>query len=113
MIGVSLEVIRFHCSIRLEVRVQVENVRHKLIVVTASSSNHFGALRQMLRSLRRVAVRVECYDIGLADEEWRSLPQWDGVVYRRFDYAAYPPHMNVAVNAGEYAWKPVIIAEVV
>jgi hypothetical protein len=88
-------------------------VRHKLIVVTASSSNHFGALLQMLRSLRRVAVRVECYDIGLADEEWRSLPQWDGVVYRRFDYAAYPPYMNVAVNAGEYAWKPVIIAEVV
>ena len=25
----------------------------------------------------------------------------------------YPAHMNVAVNAGEYAWKPVIVAEVV
>ena len=84
-----------------------------LIVVTAASSNHFGALRQMLESLRRLDARVECYDIGLTPEEARALPRWDGVVYHTFDYDAYPSYMNVAVNAGEYAWKPVIVADVV
>jgi uncharacterized protein DUF1647 len=88
-------------------------VKAKLIIVTAASSNHFGALRQMLESLRRLDARVECYDIGLTAEEARAVPRWDGFFYHKFDYAAYPAHMNVAVNAGEYAWKPVIVAEIV
>jgi hypothetical protein len=88
-------------------------VSPNLVVVTASSSNHFGALVQMLRSLERLEAHVECYDIGLTDAEWQSLPQWEHVRYHKFRYDAYPPHMNVAVNAGEYAWKPVIVAEVI
>ena len=84
-----------------------------LIVVTAASSNHAGALRQMLESLRHLDARVECYDLGLTEDEARALPRWDGLAYHRFDYSAYPPFMNVAVNAGEYAWKPVIVADVV
>ncbi len=83
------------------------------IVVTAASSNHAGALGQMLESLRRLDARVECYDLGLTAGEVRALPRWDGLAYHVFDYRAYPPFMNVARNAGEYAWKPVIVAEVV
>ena len=85
----------------------------KLIVVTAASSNHFGALRQMLESLRRLGARVECYDIGLTADEARALPRWPGFFYHPFDYAAYPAYLNAAVNAGEYAWKPVIVADVI
>jgi hypothetical protein len=88
-------------------------VQPNLIVVTASSSNHYGALVQMLRSLERLGAWVECYDIGLTDAEWRALPRWEHARFHRFAYDAYPPHMNVAVNAGEYAWKPAIVAEVV
>jgi len=88
-------------------------VNPKLIVVTAASSNHAGALKQMLESLRRLDARVECYDIGLSAQEARALPRWDGLFYHKFDYAMHPPHLNVSVNAGEYAWKPVIVAEVV
>jgi hypothetical protein len=84
-----------------------------VIVVTAASSNHFGALRYMLESLRAVEARVECYDLGLLAHEVRALPRWPGLFYHKFDFAAYPPHINVEVNAGEYAWKPVIVAEVV
>jgi Protein of unknown function (DUF1647) len=85
----------------------------KLIVVTAASSNHFGALRQMLESLRRLGARVECYDIGLTPDEARALPRWPGFFYHKFDYSSYPAHLNVAVNAGEWAWKPVIVADVI
>src|ERR1700704_249773 len=84
-----------------------------LVVVTAASSNHAGALKQMLESLRRLDARVECYDIGLTTQEARALPRWDGFFYHKFDYAAQPPHLDVSVNAGEYAWKPVIAADVV
>src|SRR5262249_738335 len=84
-----------------------------LIVVTAASSNHHGALVQMLHSLRELNARVECYDIGLTAAERDRLPRWGGVVHHRFDYAAYPDYLDVNVNAGEYAWKPVIVADVV
>jgi hypothetical protein len=84
-----------------------------VIVVTAASSNHAGPLRYMLASLRALGARVECYDLGLTAADVRALPRWDGLFYHRFDYASYPPHMNVEVNAGEYAWKPAIVADVV
>lgn len=83
-----------------------------LLVVTAASSNHAGALCQMLTSLRRLGARVECYDLGLTDAERRRLPTWSGLTLRRFEYEAYPRFLDVRVNAGEYAWKPVIVAEV-
>jgi len=67
----------------------------------------------MLESLRRLRARVECYDLGLTATEVRALPRWAGFLYHKFDYAAYPPHLDLQVNAGEYAWKPVIVADVV
>jgi hypothetical protein len=81
--------------------------------VTAASSNHFGALRYMLASLRAVGARVECYDLGLAAREVDALPRWAGLFYHKFDYTAHPPHMNIEVHAGEYAWKPVIVSDVI
>jgi hypothetical protein len=84
-----------------------------VVIVTAASSNHAGPLRLLLESLRRVDARVDCYDLGLTDNERRALPRWNRLSLHRFNYAAYPPHLDVAVNAGEYAWKPVIVAEVV
>jgi hypothetical protein len=87
-------------------------VPSELIVVTAASSNHAGALRHMLASLKRLDAAVVCYDLGLTPQEIDALPRWERLAVRRFDYAAYPPHMDVTVNAGEYAWKPVIVAAV-
>ena len=84
-----------------------------MIVVTAASSNHAGPLRFLLESLRRLDARVECYDLGMTADDVRALPRWRRLTLRSFNYAAYPPHLDVTVNAGEYAWKPVIVAEVV
>jgi hypothetical protein len=84
-----------------------------LVIVTAASSNHFGSLCYLLESLRACDARVECYDIGLTGEEVGALPRWAGLFYHKFDFASHPAHMDVSVNAGEYAWKPVIVADVV
>jgi hypothetical protein len=88
-------------------------VKADLIVVTAASSNHFGPLQYLLASLRALDARVECYDLGLTPAEVRALPRWTGFLYHKFEFAAYPPHMDVAIHAGEYAWKPAIVAAVV
>jgi Protein of unknown function (DUF1647) len=85
----------------------------RLVVVTAASSNHFGALCQMLESLRRLDARVECYDIGLTAAEAGALPRWERCAHHTFAYERYPAYLNVHVSAGEYAWKPVIVADVV
>jgi hypothetical protein len=82
-------------------------------VVTAASSNHAGALRYLLESLRRLGARVDCYDLGLTAYERAALPTWPQFVLHPFNYGTYPAHLNVEVNAGEYAWKPVVVAEVV
>jgi len=67
----------------------------------------------MLESLRRLNARVECYDLGLTDREASTLPRWARLFYHKFEYANYPPHFDVAVEAGQYAWKPAIVADVV
>src|SRR5262249_18440716 len=46
-----------------------------VVVVTAASSNHAGALRYLLGSLRALNARVDCYDLGLTDAERRALPR--------------------------------------
>ena len=51
------------------------------------------------------------YDLGLGlaarDRLTRAFP-WISV--RKFDFSAYPPH--VALEARSYAWKPIVVAEV-
>jgi hypothetical protein len=87
--------------------------RPELIVVTAASSNHAGALKMMMESLARLDAEVDCYDLGLTDDERGALPHWSRARLHTFDYASYPPYMDVNVNAGEYAWKPVIVGDVI
>ena len=48
-----------------------------MIVVTAASSNHAGALGYLLGSLRALDAPVECYDLGLTADDVRGLPQHD------------------------------------
>ena len=30
------------------------------------------------------------------------------IIYKTFDYSLYPSYFNININAGEYAWKPII-----
>jgi hypothetical protein len=84
-----------------------------MLVVTAASSNHSGALQQLLASLRKLDADVVCYDLGLDERQRRNIRAWRGLTLRRFDYSRYPEHLRIEVNAGEYAWKPVLVAETV
>src|SRR5258706_15362559 len=46
-------------------------------------------------------------------DEAAGPPRWDGMAFHRFEYEAYPGFRPASVKAGEYAWKPAIVADVV
>jgi len=79
-------------------------------IVTGSSSNHFPCLQNLLYTVRALAsdAHTVVFDLGLTDRERNALTadRWE---VRRFEFAKYPPHVNIAINRGEYAWKPIII----
>jgi hypothetical protein len=86
-----------------------------MILITGASENHAKSLRQFLQSLVTQPTKPQCYayDLGLSAAT-RSLLESDypEVVFRTFDFSKYPPHFAIAVEAGQYAWKPAIFFEV-
>ena len=84
-------------------------------VVTAASSNHFSVLLGFLDSIKENArnnIPVFVYDLGLTGVELHRLStQYSWITVRRFDFAAHPPYFDIDIARGEYAWKPVIIKE--
>jgi hypothetical protein len=86
-----------------------------LTIVTGASQNHSKSLKQFLGTLKNVQIPFQCYiyDLGLNEETLNSLNQlYPDFIYKSFDYSKYPEYFNININAGEYAWKPVIIEEV-
>lgn len=85
-----------------------------LLVVTGADSSHFRSLLQFLGSLRRHEPRVRCvaWDLALTETERSELAaRFPDVELRTFDYARHPSWFWIKVDAGCYAWKPVIVAE--
>ena len=84
------------------------------VIVTASSSNHADCLLNLLRSLElsRVSAEVIVYDLGMTQEQHDRVAAVAGISLRMFAFEAHPPHVDIAVEAGAYAWKPIIISDV-
>ncbi len=57
-------------------------------------------------------IRTVVYDLGLTKHQRnmvaRLVPESN---VKTFDYSAHPDYFTIAVNAGEYAWKPTLIAD--
>jgi hypothetical protein len=87
--------------------------RAPLMYLTAVSSNHFRWFMRLLASVQAVDPRVpyRVVDLGLAPAERDWLAASAAVTVDTFDFSRYPPYFNVSVAAGEYAFKPVVIAE--
>jgi hypothetical protein len=86
-----------------------------LTIVTACSQNHLKSLIQFLISTSNIKIPFNCYvyDLGIDKEKFDNIKiAFPKFTYRTFDYSKYPDYFNIKINAGEYAWKPVIIEEV-
>ena len=81
-----------------------------LTPVTGCSSNHYGELRPHIEDFRKSLPGTKCffYDLGLSDEQINEVKNMPDLMYRKFDFNAYPEHVR---NLQSYAWKPLIIQE--
>lgn len=87
-----------------------------LLVVTGADSSHFRSLLQFLESLRKHEPKVRCvaWDLSLTAAERTELAaRFPDVALRTFDYSAVPSWFWIKVDAGCYAWKPVIVSDMV
>ena len=82
-------------------------------IVTGASSNHFHCLQNLLLTIQHFCpdMAVVVYDLGLSGTEVLEIEKCR-VAVRRFDFESYPPWFDITVNSGEYAWKPIIVHEV-
>jgi hypothetical protein len=102
-------------TIFLEIRLIFLSTNQELVIVTGSSSSHFKSLQQLLKSLfkHEFKTKIIVYDLGLLKKEREAIKKdFPEAELRLFDYAKYPNHFNINVNDGGYAWKPVIISDV-
>lgn len=89
------------------------------VITTALSNSHLCALVQLLTSLNQSGVteQVIVYDLNTIPDEFLQVEEirrvYLAITVRRFHYNEYPSHFNVNKHAGHWAWKPVIIHEVV
>ena len=94
----------------------VHSGRQSRAVVTASSPNHFDVLLGFLESYSQnnpLSVPLLVYSLRLTDQQFDSLlSNFPFVHARKFDFSSYPEYFDVRVARGEYAWKPIIIKEV-
>jgi len=86
-----------------------------LIIVTGADSSHYKSLCQFLSSLfmYEPGIKVIVFDLGLIDSEGQCLKNtFPSIELRLFDYSKYPGYFNIKINAGEYAWKPVVLSDI-
>jgi len=84
-------------------------------LVTGADKTHYKSLCNLLRSKAAWEPDVRCivYDLGLEPSQRKEFSAaFPSLEVRRFDYSKYPAYFNIRVNAGQYAWKPVIFSEV-
>jgi hypothetical protein len=83
-----------------------------IIIVTGADSTHFRSLLQLLETAAKCEplAQIVVWDLGLSTSEVHRIKEnFPRHHYRVFPFREYPPYFDIAVSAGEYAWKPVAI----
>jgi hypothetical protein len=96
-------------------RLSMVPIRDPFVLVTGADRTHFQSMANLLRSVARWEPGLRCivYDLGLTGPQRTELSaEFPDREVRRFEYAGYPAYFDIRIEAGQYAWKPVIFAEV-
>lgn len=87
----------------------------KVTIVSGASENHSKSLIQFIKSLyQNAGIEFDCYiyDLGLSEEVRDKIQELnENIRLIKFEYEKYPSYFQIEKNAGEYAWKPAIIYE--
>jgi hypothetical protein len=87
-----------------------------ITIVTGADQSHADSLFQLLESIQRHESKatVHVHDLGLSMESKLTLANMaeknPSIRIEAFRFDLYPSYFDIRVSAGEYAWKPVIIA---
>jgi len=87
----------------------------KFIIITGSNSLYFNNLKKLLKSIRfnEKNTKIIVFDLGLKKNEVKELKnKFKKIDLRKFNFSKYPKYFNININAGEYAWKPIIISNI-
>ncbi|UDF04823.1 hypothetical protein [Asticcacaulis sp. AND118] len=87
--------------------------RRRMTLVTGADHTHGDSLLQFLSSALQHESRSQiiAYDLGLRpDQRAKILALTPAVELRSFDYEHHPAWFDIRSEAGQYAWKPTIIA---
>jgi hypothetical protein len=85
-----------------------------LVIVTGSDSSHFKSQCQFLDSLylHEPDISVYVYNLGWTESQMEYMKNtYSKAVIRNFEFEKYPSYFNIKINAGEYAWKPVLYCD--
>lgn len=86
-----------------------------ITVITGADTSHGRSLIRLPQLIRKYEpdVRIIAWDLGLSPEERKQFCSKNrDTELRTFDYSQYPAYFNIKKQAGEYAWKPCIISDV-
>jgi hypothetical protein len=86
------------------------------VIVSATDDSHFESMVQFLDSVKlyEPTALVIVYDLGLdIANVLRLKSRYPNLEIRLFNFADFPEYFNVRVSAGQYAWKPAIIYDVI
>jgi Protein of unknown function (DUF1647) len=88
---------------------------YRRATVTGASSNHFNTLVQFLNNYKTNGQNIPLvvYDLGLSDTELAIVHnKFSWATVRTFNFSQYPPYFMLDNDTrGEYAWKPIIVKE--
>lgn len=88
-------------------------------LVTASDKQHFLYLENLLKTYnknnnKKKFTKLFIFDLGLTDEQVKTLEQYSNIELRKFPFDNYPSFFNERLEEhnyklGGFAWKPFII----
>ena len=87
----------------------------ELVIISGADSSHFKSLCQFTESALKQEPnsKIIIFDLGFEKSQIDFFSnKFPEVTLRTFDYSKYPSYFNIKINAGEYAWKPVLINDV-
>jgi len=101
----------FEAHMALLPRPPAGSARLPFLYVTAVSSNHYRWMLNLIANIRQIDPGVPhlVVDLGLTHVQRAWMAAVEGVTVQVFNYSEYPPYFDINVNAGKFAFKPVIV----
>lgn len=80
-------------------------------IVTAADHTHELSLLNLLKSVEKFepSARLTVWNLGLTDQVLSQISKMSRVRLMHFDFSLYPSYFEISNEAGQYAWKPVLI----